>query len=223
MIVVTPPLWANCTSPWTSAGGGTPSPVQAPALQASLAVQPLPSSQGVPSALPDSSRRPSRDRTGRRHGRSRAARTPRGFRTGRTRPGRRHRWCTRWRRHRRLPLGLTGFEQAPVAGIAGPGVVTGVQRGADHRVLARARPALAGVGGGARAAVVAGRTVRLGRGSSRRRPGIAHPGIVAGIDRAADHRARAHAGPRLARVAGGAARCRRCTRSRWAPAAQVSA
>ena len=46
-------------------------------------------------------------------------------------------------------------------GVAGPGVITLVERGADHRIGALARAALAGVALGAGVEVVAGRAVRL--------------------------------------------------------------
>src|SRR5436309_3403562 len=98
------------------------------------------------------------------------------------------------------PVLSGGIATGPRRGIARPGGVARVERGADDRVGAHAAPVLAGVGLRAGVAVVAGRAVGLVR---RRRAhaggGVAGAGVVA-LVRRADHRARSDAAPVLAGV-----------------------
>src|SRR3989442_704023 len=98
------------------------------------------------------------------------------------------------------PVLSGGVATGPRRGIARPGGVALIERGADDRVGAHAAPVLAGVGLRAGVAVVAGRAVGLVR---RRRAhaggGVAGAGVVA-LVRRADHRVRPDAAPVLASV-----------------------
>src|SRR5439155_12253825 len=76
-------------------------------------------------------------------------------------------------------VGLGGVRARAGRRVAGAGVVTRVGRSADDRIRADAGAALAGVGPGARIAVVAARTVLLRRIRARARAGITGPGAVA--------------------------------------------
>src|SRR5439155_6770834 len=98
------------------------------------------------------------------------------------------------------PVLSGGVATGPRRGIARPGGVALIERGADDRVGAHAAPVLAGVGLRAGVAVAAGRAVGLVR---RRRAhaggGVAGSGVVA-LVRRADHRVRPDAAPVLASV-----------------------
>src|SRR5439155_633028 len=98
------------------------------------------------------------------------------------------------------PVLSGGIATGPRRGIARPGGVALIERGADDRVGAHAAPVLAAVGLRAGVAVVAGRAVGLVR---RRRAhaggGVAGAGVVA-LVRRADHRIRPDAAPVLASV-----------------------
>src|SRR5437870_11479783 len=98
------------------------------------------------------------------------------------------------------PVLSGGIATGPRRGIACPGGVALIERGADDRVGAHADRGPAGVGLRAGVAVAAGRAVGLVR---RRRAhaggGVAGAGVVA-LVRRADHRARPDAAPVLASV-----------------------
>src|SRR5439155_860711 len=84
--------------------------------------------------------------------------------------------------------------------VAGAGAVALIAGGASHRVPARAGPRLAGVGLRAGVAVVAGRTVGLGRVRADTRRRVARPCHVALIAGGAGHGVPARARPRLTGV-----------------------
>src|SRR5205814_2248887 len=84
--------------------------------------------------------------------------------------------------------------------VAGPGVVALIAGGAIHRVAARARPRLAGVGLRAGVAVVARRAVGLRRVGGDTGGWGAGSGVVALIAGGASHWVSARARPRLAGV-----------------------
>src|SRR5439155_590740 len=97
------------------------------------------------------------------------------------------------------PIGLGGIRARAGRRVAGPRVVTLVQRGADDGVPARAHAAPAGVGLRARVAVAADTPVGLGgvRAGARRR--VAGAGLVALVRGRTQRRETAHAGAVLAR------------------------
>src|SRR5207248_10216415 len=103
-----------------------------------------------------------------------------------------------------VAVGLRRVRAHTGAGVAGPRVVALVGRRADDEVAPRADPALAGVGLGARVAVVAGRAVGLARVRAHARAGVADAHVVALVRGRADDRVGAHAGAALAGIGLGA-------------------
>src|SRR5439155_279100 len=97
-------------------------------------------------------------------------------------------------------VGARGIGADAARGVAGPGVVTLIRRRADDGVPARARTCLAGVRARARAVVVAGRAVRLGRVRARAGRRVARADVVALVLGGAGDGIRAGAGAGLARV-----------------------
>src|SRR5437762_2540130 len=97
-------------------------------------------------------------------------------------------------------VGARGIGAGAARGVAGPGVVTLVRWRADDGVPARARTCLAGVRARARAVVVAGRAVRLGRVRARAGRRVARADVVALVLGGAGDGIRAGAGAGLARV-----------------------
>src|SRR5947199_4778746 len=97
-------------------------------------------------------------------------------------------------------VGARGIGADAARGVAGSGVVTLVERCADDGVPARARTCLAGVRARARAVVVAGRAVRLGRVRARAGRRVARADVVALVLGGAGDGIRAGAGAGLARV-----------------------
>src|SRR5205814_862959 len=97
-------------------------------------------------------------------------------------------------------VGARGIGADAARGVAGPGVVTLVRWRADDGVPARARTCLAGVRARARAVVVAGRAVRLGRVRARAGRRVARADVVTLVLGGAGDGVRAGAGACLARV-----------------------
>src|SRR5438876_731087 len=97
-------------------------------------------------------------------------------------------------------VGARGIGADAARGVAGSGVVTLVERRADDGVPARARTCLAGVRARARAVVVAGRAVRLGRVRACAGRRVARADVVALVLGGAGDGVRAGAGAGLARV-----------------------
>ena len=101
-------------------------------------------------------------------------------------------------------LVLFGLEQAPVAGLQTPDVVTLIQRGTDDRVAPHAHATLAGIGLGAQVAIVAARPVRLGRIGAGAGARIAAARKVALVRRRTAHRRPTPTDPALTGFPGGA-------------------
>src|SRR5438094_460212 len=97
-------------------------------------------------------------------------------------------------------VGARGIGADAARGVAGPGVVTLVERRADDGVPARARTCLAGVRARARVVVVARGAVGLGRVRARAGRRVARADVVALVLGGAGDGIRAGAGPGLARV-----------------------
>src|SRR5437667_112477 len=101
-------------------------------------------------------------------------------------------------------VGARGIGADAARGVAGPGVVTLIRRRADDGVPARARTCLAGVRARARAVVVAGRAVRLGRVRARAGRRVARADVVALVLGGAGDGIRAGARAGLAGIGTGA-------------------
>ncbi len=84
------------------------------------------------------------------------------------------------------PVGLCGIGADPCAAVTNTYIVALIAGGAGHRVGARARTGLAGVGLRTQVAVVAARAVRCRRIRADTRAAIANPNIVALVAGGAD-------------------------------------